>query len=107
MEITTYCVMMLNTARSHPAGVREVLSGSLFIMKYSTHEVFKIINILTFISQISVCLTKKNFTELRVKDLDVILHLKREEEEESSDASVVRDTRFIIDTRNVMGFEVP
>lgn len=44
---------------------------------------------------------------LRVKDLDVILPLKREKEEESSDASVVRGTRFIIDTRNVMGFEEP
>jgi hypothetical protein len=37
----------------------------------------------------------------RVKDLDVILPLKREEEEESSNASVVRDTR------NAIGFEDP
>jgi hypothetical protein len=91
--------MMLNTARSHPAGEREVLSGSLFAMKYSTHEFSKIINILTFITQISVCLTKKNFSELRVKDLNVILPLKREEEEEGSDASVVRDATFILDKK--------
>jgi hypothetical protein len=52
-------------------------------------------------------LTKKNFSELREKDLDAILPLKREDEEDSSDTSVVRDTRFIIDTRNVMGFEDP
>ena len=78
-------MMMLNTARCHPAGGREVLPGSLCIMKHSTHEISKIINILTFISQISVCLTKKNFSELRVKDMDVILPLKREREEENSD----------------------
>jgi hypothetical protein len=50
---------------------------------------------------------KKNLLELREKDLDVILSLNREEEEESSDASAVRSTRFIVDTRNVMGFEDP
>jgi hypothetical protein len=99
--------MTLNTARSHPTGGREVLPGSLFIMKYSTHEIYKIINILTFISQISLCLTKKNFSVLRVKDLDVILPLKRGKEEESSVASVVRGTGFVIDTRNVIGFEDP
>jgi len=42
-----------------------------------------------------------------LKDLDVMLPLKREEEEESSDASVVRDTKFIVDTRNIMGLEDP
>jgi hypothetical protein len=44
---------------------------------------------------------------LLVKDLDVILPLKRGKEKESSVASVVRGTRFVIDTRNVMGFEDP
>jgi hypothetical protein len=41
-----------------------------------------------------------------MKDLDVILPLKREEEEESSDASVVRDNRFIIDT-NLWALKIP
>jgi hypothetical protein len=36
-----------------------------------------------------------------VNDLDVILSLKQEEEEERSDASEVRDTRFIADKRKV------
>jgi hypothetical protein len=50
---------------------------------------------------------KTELLRLRVKQFDVILPLKREEEEESSNASVVRDTRFITDTRNFMGFEDP
>ena len=49
----------------------------------------------------------ESFSELRIKDFDVILPQKGEEEDESSDASAVTDTGFLIDTRNVIGIEDP